>query len=489
MNTPKPKIFISYSWSPISNKNWVKDFAERLSSNGIHVILDIWDLKEGHDKYHFMEKMVNDEEIKKVLLICNKDYCQKANSKKGGVGTESMIISSEIYSQVSQEKFIPVIREYKEDGKPWVPTFLASRLYIDLSSDEYFESEYERLIRNIYERPSEKRPPIGEPPAYLFQDEPIYLRTAHKVKSIKNALLENKANYQIFIDDYYQSFQLALNDHILEKEGFKKRDDLDELYMDEIEKMKPLRDDYIDFFETLCKYSVELNIEKFHAFWEQLLNFKINYQNLDFDVKIINKLTGCHIIFLLHELFLYTISIAIKHEQFELISELLTLPYFVNKKNSEKPEIGRFIAFNVGNFLFDYRNKRLNMNRVNLESDIIKERATNDKIHFTDLQETDLILYYVSCLHQIDLKEKEWYPYWFPNLLVYSIYNFPRLNKLISRRYFEKFKIVLGVNSKEELESKINQLGDQNHGNIRTFHYRVPDIKYGLKLDEIGKYK
>ena len=489
MNTENPKIFISYSWSPISNKNWVKDIAERLSSNGIHVVLDIWDLKEGHDKYHFMEQMVNDEEIKKVLLICNKDYCQKANSKKGGVGTESMIISSEIYSQVSQEKFLPIIREYKEDGKPWIPTFLASRLFIDLSNEEYFESEYERLIRNIYEKPSEKRPPIGEPPAYLFQDEPIYLRTAHKVKAIKNALLENKANSQFFIDDYYQSFQLALNDHILEKEGFKESDNLDELYIEEIVRMKPLRDDYIDFFGTLCKYSIELNIEKFHGFWEQLLNFKINYQYLDFEVRTINRLTGCHIIFLLHELFLYTISIALNYEKFELISELLTLPYFVNKKNVDGPEIGRFIAFNVHNYLFEYRKKRLKLNRVNLESDTIKERATNDKIHFTDLQQADLILYYVSCLQQIDLQEKEWYPYWFPNLMVYSIYNFPHLNKLLSKRYFEKFKIILGVNSKEELVSKVSQLEGENLGNISTLHYTVPNIKYGLKLDQIGKYK
>lgn len=473
----------------MSNKNWVKDFSERLSSNGIHVILDIWDLREGHDKYHFMETMVNDESIKKVLLICNKEYCEKANQKKGGVGTESMIISSEIYSQVSQEKFIPIIKEYKEDGKPWLPTFLASRLYVDLSREEYFESEYERLIRNIFEKPSEKRPPIGEPPTYLFSDEPIYLRTAHKVKTIKQALIENKPNFQVFIDDYYQSFLLALNDHILEKEGYNQDNDLDDLYMVEIEKMKTLRDDYIDFFQILCKYSTEINIEKFHAFWEQLLNYKLNYEYIEFEVKIVNKLTGCHVSFLLQELFLYTIAIAIKNEKFRLISELLTLPYFVNKKDSNKPEVSRFIEFNSGNFLFKYRNERLKLNRTDLLADTIKGRSTNDTIHFNDIQEADLLLYYISCLQQIDLEEKGWYPYWFPNSLVYSIYNYQHLNKLISQRYFDKFKMVLGVESKEELDSKVSKLGDQNHGNIQNFHYRVPNIKYGLKLDDIGKYK
>lgn len=488
MDLQRPKVFISYSWSPISNKNWVKDLAERLSNNGVHVILDIWDLKEGHDKYHFMEKMVIDEEIKKVLLICNEDYCQKSNTKKGGVGTESMIISSEIYEQANQEKFIPIIKEYREDGKPWIPAFLASRLYIDLSSDEYYESEYERLIRNIYGKPSEKRPPIGEPPSYLFIDEPIFLRTAHKVKEVKRALIENKPNLQIFIDDYYQTFVSALNDHVLEKGGFSQKEDIDEVYMKEIEKMKPLRDDYINFFETLCKYSVEIDIDKLHSFFEALLNYRVNYQDLE--IKIINRLTGCHIMFFQYEIFLYTAAIAIKYEKFQLLAQLLELPYFVNRMHDLKPEIGKFYAFNLGNYLFEYRNKRLGLNRISLEADTIKNRATNDLIHFPDLQEADLILYYISCLYAIDSKENEWnHPYWIPSLSVYDCYYYPRLNKLISKRYFDKFKVLLGVKSKEELVSKIEQLGDKNLGNIRSMYFRFPTISYGLKVDDIGKYK
>jgi hypothetical protein len=94
------KVFISYSWKPRSNKIIVTELAERLTNDGIHIILDDWDLKEGQDKYHFMEQMVNDETVDKVLLVCNKEYAQKANKKQGGVGIESLIISDEIYSQV-----------------------------------------------------------------------------------------------------------------------------------------------------------------------------------------------------------------------------------------------------------------------------------------------------------------------------------------------------------------------------------------------------
>lgn len=84
-----PRVFISYSWHPEENKIRVEQLARRLMSDGVDVTLDVWSLKDGQDKYVFMEKMVTDSDINKVLIICNKDYAEKADSRKGGVGTES----------------------------------------------------------------------------------------------------------------------------------------------------------------------------------------------------------------------------------------------------------------------------------------------------------------------------------------------------------------------------------------------------------------
>jgi hypothetical protein len=58
-----PKVFISYSWEPVDNKVKTIALAERLVTNGVDVVIDVWDLKEGQDKYKFMEKMVNSPEI------------------------------------------------------------------------------------------------------------------------------------------------------------------------------------------------------------------------------------------------------------------------------------------------------------------------------------------------------------------------------------------------------------------------------------------
>ena len=100
--TKIPKVFISYSWS---SSDRVLELAERLMANGVNVILDKWDLKEGHDKYAFMEQSVNNPEVDKVLIICDKAYADKANNREGGVGDETVIISTEIYGNAAQEKY------------------------------------------------------------------------------------------------------------------------------------------------------------------------------------------------------------------------------------------------------------------------------------------------------------------------------------------------------------------------------------------------
>ena len=102
------RVFISYSWAV---QERVIELAERLIANGIDVVLDVYDLKDGYDKYAFMEQSVNDESIDHVLIICDKTYTEKANSRSGGVGDETVIITPQIYQNVKQEKFIPVIFE------------------------------------------------------------------------------------------------------------------------------------------------------------------------------------------------------------------------------------------------------------------------------------------------------------------------------------------------------------------------------------------
>jgi hypothetical protein len=122
MENEKPKIFISYSWSSPEHEQWVLNLATELMEAGVDAVLDKWDLKEGNDAYAFMEKMVTDPNIKKVIIVCDRKYSEKADKRSGGVGTETQIISPEIYEKENQDKFVAVLAERDADGNAYLPT-------------------------------------------------------------------------------------------------------------------------------------------------------------------------------------------------------------------------------------------------------------------------------------------------------------------------------------------------------------------------------
>lgn len=164
--TTSPKLFISYSWTSQEYQQWVLELAEKLRADGVNVILDKWDLKPGHDAHYFMEQMVTDKSVTKVIIICDQSYMTKANQRKGGVGTETQIITPELYSRVQQDKFVAVVAEYDKQGNPCLPTYLKGRIFIDLSKPERYEQEYEKLLRWAFEEPKHVKPPLGKKPSF-----------------------------------------------------------------------------------------------------------------------------------------------------------------------------------------------------------------------------------------------------------------------------------------------------------------------------------
>ena len=217
MTTPPntPRVFISYSWTSPDHLEWVVQLAEKLCGDGIDVILDQWDLKEGHDKYHFMEQMVSDPDVGTVLAISDQLYAEKADGRKGGVGTETQIISKEIYESTKQEKFVPIVRERDDDGKECLPVFLQTRKYIDFSDDDKFGESYDQLVRNIYGRPERVKPSLGKAPPHFFADTITTVSTAGKLTRLIDAVQRGKPFTQAILQEYLDTFIVALEDYRL----------------------------------------------------------------------------------------------------------------------------------------------------------------------------------------------------------------------------------------------------------------------------------
>ena len=104
-----PRVFVSYSHDSAEHKCWVLDFATTLRNRGVDAILDQWDLRPGDDLGHFMETNLASCDF--AVMVCTRNYVQKANAGTGGVGYEKMIMSAASLTSISDNRVIPIIRQ------------------------------------------------------------------------------------------------------------------------------------------------------------------------------------------------------------------------------------------------------------------------------------------------------------------------------------------------------------------------------------------
>lgn len=469
-----PKLFISYSWTTTDHENWVINLAERLISDGIDVVLDKWDLKPGNDKYSFMESMVSSIEIDKVLLILDKKYKERTDTRAGGVGTEAQIISPEIYKNIAQEKFIPIIAERDEFGNEYVPTYLNGKVYIDLSSDEYYENNYEQLLRNIFKRPLYSKPKLGKAPSYLFEDIETTYRTSTILRTflIKIDKDPKRINgiLKDFLDVYYndlENYRLELTSNEILIYGKE--------ICDNINSYTPLRNDFIDFIDKLLKTDIDFDFDIVINFLEKLPLY-LNRKESNHRYALENFK------FIIHELFLYLLVIGFKNEKYEFIDHVMKSTYFVENRSTSKSEaLGIEIFYNYIMSIEQYYNETYSANFISPMADLMIKRIPEPYTK-ENLIEADLICHYIAVICQ-----GEWFPITYHYKERWK--GFPFFDKFLSRKHFNKVKMLFGVENEDELKLKLIELKKSQdlhplkHNN--TFDKVIP-IFDRINIDEIG---
>lgn len=474
-----PKVFISYSWHPEENKIRVQQLARRLMSDGVDVILDIWSLKDGQDKYVFMEKMVTDSDINKVLIICNKDYVEKADCRKGGVGTESTIMSEEIYSKAEQTKFLPVVFEKGNDGMIYKPHFLKSRIHIDMSSDDCYEMGYEQLLRDIFDKPLIKKPALGTMPAFLETEEPILLSTAKEQRFLK-VKNEESSSFKDWVERYLEKLIASLGQFKISFRGGNAKDLVD-LIEKSIDSMQVVTNDFINFLETVSA-NEECKGEQFVDFFENLLQY---YEDNNIALPTsdsVSYLVNDNYRFFNYELFLSFASIMLKHQRFDIIRDVVSADFCIlsNRMGREVMPLN-YVEFQKYNYTLDRFKKNLtNSNLISEAATLLKSKM--DGKLFEEMVEADILLYYLSLVY---VKTEEVYDTWYPELSIYNS-SFTILPKLVSSRYFEKAKVLFGVDDKESFVTLAKGLKDNLQ---RDGDHHIPSVLQGLGVDKVCSLK
>lgn len=144
-------IFISYSRDSDEHTSWVTALANSLEEDAtFHVVFDEYDLHGGRDLTHFMEEGLRCD---RIVIVVTPPYVSKSEQRHGGVGYESSILSSRVLNGDAVDCHIPVLRAGTQ-----VPSFVASRLYVDFRNDERFKDSLAQLKAALLQQSPVLRP-------------------------------------------------------------------------------------------------------------------------------------------------------------------------------------------------------------------------------------------------------------------------------------------------------------------------------------------
>ena len=441
-------------------------------NDGVDVVLDIWDLKEGDDKYAFMEKMVTDESVTHVLVFSDSEYAAKADARKAGVGTESQIISREVYSKVQQSKFLPVVCEFDDSDEPFLPTFLKSRIWINFSSSEAANENWEQLIRVLYGKPAYAKPSLGQAPTYVTIDASVPANPAGiKFAALKQAIIQEKRGLKIYREDFLEAC-CAYADSL----RIRVRPDVTNMghrVLEDCGKLKLVRDEIIDWIllESGANPSEEFS-ESLIWLLERLLELKsrppeINSWN---DVWF-----EAHRVFV-YETFLYTVAALLKTESFNSLRVVLSGHYLLPETEaSGSNQFGGFDAFYGHSETLQVlapEGKKL----YSPAAELIKRQADRIDLPFAALMQAELLVLLMAFISEGCR--------WYPQTLHYSSRTgaFPFFVRAARHRDFQKLAKITGIANGDELRVAVRS-GHERHGVDRWHNFWTSDRSFWTSMN------
>lgn len=189
--------------------------------------------------------------------------------------------------------------------------------------------------------------------------------------------------------------------------------------------------------------------------------------------------------YILMELFVYTIAMFIKHERYSAIDLFCDEQFYYENLYGRDSSPYTIFCNNIESLDVD-RNNELNLRRISVTADLIKERSNNSYVHFDEYMQSDFILFLRSVINPLD---NTFYDFWRPKSLVYGERTqFDLFYRAQSKRYFSRLKKLLKVNRKDDLINKFQtarnnyQIESLNKGHTRLNYERMMNFE---KLDTL----
>lgn len=471
-----PRVFISYAWGTDDYQEKVLSFATALMKDGVDVVIDKWNLNEGNDMNSFMEQCVNDSSITNVLMLLDPIYAQKANEHSGGVGVETQIISAHVYRQVTQNKFIPVVFARDENGDVCKPTYLESRLHFDLSLPEKYDTEYQNLVKRLYGVEINPKPELGKKPFWVDSLPNVSVKTISSFEVLKtiNPQKVKQIQFSEFLSAISQKL-LSINDE--EFECSAENSD----YIQAYKNMESIRDEYL----TLIRLSpyIEKSERLIEDFLEETYN-KIEQDDGYYDLKRI----------LLHEVFIYTVSLFFKCKDYSALGHILNKTYYDSHAYCDDNDkcYQMFYSGREHATLDRAVCERDDKNYLSGVAELWIENVFSPFFTREDFIAADLLCYNCSFLSPNFSDEWHWFPltYIYDNRYGSSLKQFT--HKLRSKEFVIEVLPIFGYDNFNDFKERFKAIEDlRGQGKLREYRYSrsfetASFLTDFIKAEEIG---
>lgn len=414
-----------------------------------------------------MESMVSDEAIKKVLLICDEGYVERADSRQGGVGTEAQIISAKVYRDVGQDKFAAVVVSLNERGEPLLPTYMSTRLYFDMSSLEAEATNFERIVRWIFDEPFHALPPVGAKPDFLAKtystgSSLFRLREAAANSPRVGSGSDPEAILHA-IGEEAQAFHLQLIDE---------SNPAEKVYAS-IKETRPVSENAYHAIRQLTANANDRAADILHSFFELLM---LSWDYIPINTRY-TRYDGDVYQYFVHDLFVSFVSIAMTQRNFEFAAEILSMPLFKPKPHDKTGEAVDYVEFRP--YAESLEKLGRERRRVSLHADLLNEGHEHSIVTQTAFMEADLTLH----LRGIIAPKLSWFP--ISGIFLSGTYGaLPTYVRAKSTKFYSRLKPLLLNVEADALRAQLAEM--TNTGQGLRFDYRTFNVARLIAVSEIA---
>ncbi len=458
----KPLIGISYCHSA---RKVAEQVCSRLERDGFKVLIDFKDLKYGHDMNFFMEELIT--ETGKLIILIDDEYAQKADNRSGGVGTETFLISSEMYAQVLPDRFIPCALKKDGHGNFVLPRYLKSRRCADFTSDEQIDRNWESVLAHI----------TGEGEDDVHPESGL----VDSLATGRNFIAQLATNFSIRTAREFLNHSRKYIDSLRVRDEVKV--DSREFFQESIatyQKLIPIRNQFIELIYTMeCVPSDQL-VNIVIEFLEMLLNLK----EPPLDKKACNTINEyrhiAHRVFA-YDSFLHSIGTLMELFKFNEIHDVLSTEF-------PPTEFDSSMGYTQPNCYYDFLITKDNVLKLQPEYkkysspglQLVKENATRNDITFDPhLMEADLLIYLHSLVNSFN---------WLPLTICYcDRTEMPRsfYIKCSGKRFFSYLAQSTGAATGDDVRNKFwENGGDERIRRIYTLSF-APKVSTLINLAEL----